>query len=430
MSFRHFTPRFHALRQVAFCIYLALLAGCEDATLPRTSAPLIQRGYLWQRDWTPAVADAFAIAEQRFDGVIILGGEIDWADGAPRLLKSSLRWDAIAAASKPTTLALRVAPFGGPFASDDANARFLVASAKTLLADADTHHAKIAAFQLDFDCAQKKLAGYEAWLRALHAALRPMPLSITTLPSWLDEPEFGRLINLTDDYVLQVHSVPARGADGQAKLCDPQLAQHWVDQAARLGRPFTVALPTYRCLAGYDADGKLRGVAMDAVQPSWPNETRVLEFAADPDAIASLVRAWQHERLAFLRGVVWYRVPSEADLRNWRWPTLNAVMQGRAPTHQLEVTSAGENPVDLELVNQGEAEERFAGRVTASWENATLVASDSVAGWTLQTTPGGAVFQADGLRLLPGERRGIGWLRYDRPAQPQLVLSEGASTTR
>jgi hypothetical protein len=101
-------------------------------------------------------------------------------------------------------------------------------------------------------------------------------------------------------------------------------------------------------------------------------------------------------------------------------------MQGREPTHKLDVARSGENPVDLNLINSGEAEEQFAGEVSASWSGATLVASDSVAGWQLQTANGHAIFTPEArqpLRLLPGERRGIGWLRYDRPAEIELTLA-------
>ncbi|MDQ6861107.1 MAG: DUF3142 domain-containing protein [Verrucomicrobiota bacterium] len=408
----------------------AALSGCSRVPLARNSGPLKQGGYLWQRAWTQPVADAFGQAQAQFDSVTILAGEIVWEGARPRLTKSTIRWDVVAQAKNPTTLALRVAPFSGPFASADANAGFITATAKSLLDEAASHGAKIAEFQLDFDCAQKKLAGYRDWLNALRVAIQPMPLSITALPSWLDEPEFNHLLGTVDDYVLQVHSVPARNPDDRATMCDPQRAKIAVEKAAHLGKRFTVALPTYRCLGGYAPDGKLLGVAMDSVQPSWPGGTRVLEFASDPVELAKLVADWQGDRPSEMNAIVWYRIPIESDLRNWRWPTLRAVMEGREPVHKLALERAGENPIDLELFNDGEAEERFAGSVTATWKSEILVASDAVAGWAVQANHGCAVFAPErdaALRLLPGERRAIGWLRYDRPAQLELLL---APTTR
>ncbi|MFL6569937.1 MAG: DUF3142 domain-containing protein [Chthoniobacterales bacterium] len=372
------------------------------------------------------MANAFVEAQSHFDAITILGGEIVWENGKPRFVRSSIRWELVAGAAKPITLALRVAPFGGPFSRDDPNAQFIVKTAGTLLDDAAKENAKIAAFQVDFDCAQKKLAGYREWLATLRSAIAPTSLSITALPSWLDEPALNNLLGETDEYVLQVHSVPLRDENGRTTLCDPQFARRAVERAAKLGHRFTIALPTYRCLGGYDANGKLLGVAMDSVQPTWPSGTRVLEFASDPTALAQLVADWKRDRPAAMQGVIWYRIPTDSDMRNWRWPTLNAVIQAREPTHKLEVASSGENPVDLELINSGEAEEQFTGEVSASWSDAKLIAADSVAGWRLQTSDGRAVFTPEAqqpLRLLPGERRGIGWLRYERPAELELTLA-------
>jgi Protein of unknown function (DUF3142) len=408
---------------------VGLLCGCEQ----KISGPLPQLAYLWQRDWTPAVENAFRQGESRLDGIIILGGEIVWDERSPHFVKSSISWEIVAQSKKPTALALRIAPFSGQFESDDASAHFIINVAKSLLAEASEHHARISEFQLDFDCPQKKLAGYRSLLHSLGAAVRPTIFSITALPSWLDEPEFVRLVGEVDSYVLQVHSVPSLGGNENAVLCDPKLAKGWGRKAARLGRPFSVALPTYRCLGGYDATGKLIGVAMDSVQPAWPRGTRVLEFGADAKQLAGLVAEWKRKRPAGLREVIWYRLPTETDARNWHWPTLSAVMEGRAPTHKIEVASEGENPVDLVLANNGEADEQFAGEVSADWDGATLVSSDAVSGWTLRTEDHHAVFaltRENALRLSPGERRGIGWLRYDRSAKPRLSLAETRATTR
>ncbi len=40
--------------------------------------------------------------------------------------------------------------------------------------------------------------------------------------------------------------------------------------------------------------------------------------------------------------------------RNWRWPTLSAVMAGRLPEHKLNILQEGENPIDLLIFNAGE----------------------------------------------------------------------------
>lgn len=409
------------------------VAGCKPESAAVVAGPIPQRGYLWQRDWAPPVEQAFLRAQDRFDRVILLGGEVVWEGDAARFVKSSIRWETAAQTGKPCGLALRIAPYRGAFASDDANARFLTATAKSLLAEAAQHGVTLAEFQLDFDCPQKKLGGYAQWLAALRSATRPVAFSITALPSWLDEPEFAKLIPFADNYVLEVHSVPARGANGRETLCDPRLAKAAAMKAARLGHRFSIALPTYRCLAGYDGNGKLLAVAMDSVQPNWPGGTRILEFASDAAQLAELIRDCNAARPALLDSIIWYRVPTDADMRNWRWPTLNAVAQGRAPAHELTIARDGENPIDLLLVNEGEAEEQFA-----EWSRS--LGLRRISSQRTRSRIGPCTLTEDArssLRSLarvydccPESGVAIGWLRHDRPTTPTLELVETPKTPR
>ena len=403
-----------------------LLAGCHRPPPCVASGPLPQRGYLWQREWTPAVADAITDAESKLDGVVILGAEIHWTGKTPQIVRANIPWEVLGPARKPCSIALRVSPFSGPFKTDDPSTRTIVDTAKGLLAGAEARGVQPAEFQLDFDCAQKKLAGYRVWISVLRKAIQPVPLVITTLPSWLDEPDFLPLIRETNGFVLQVHSVPTNAAGGHDALCDPVLARKWVAKAGQWGIPFSVALPTYRCLAGYDPSGKLLGVVMESVRPVWPPDTRLLNYGTDADEMAGLVKEWRGARPAGMRELIWYRIPVAADHFNWRWPTLSAVMSGRKPAHHLEAIHQGENPVDLSIVNTGEAEEDLECEITARWNRAALVASDALEGWTVEVKKECVVFRPEAgqrLRLSPGGRRDIGWLRYDQITPVRLQIA-------
>ena len=430
-----FFPFGHPPARTLACTLIAIsLAACHRAP-PTASGQMPQRGYLWQRDWTPAVADAASEADRRMDGLVLLGAEILWdAGGKPRVIAADVPWAAVKGLRKPCAVGLRVAPFTGKISGDDATARAIVAEAKSLLADAAAGGVKIDEFELDFDCAQKRLADYRAWVSVVKQAVKPARLVITTLPAWLDEPEFRALVGDADGYVLQVHSVPTARETGRTSLCDPVLARKWVAKAAQLGLPFTVALPTYRCLAGYDASsGKLLGVMMDSVQPAWPSGTHVLDFATDADGMAALVREWTASRPAALRGIIWYRVPVASDALNWRWPTLAAVMAGRSPAHKLEVKREGDNPVDLSIENNGEADERVACDVVATWSGPAPLASDALGGWSVRVEPGRAVFSPEpGMypALPPGAHFGIGWLRYENAPDLQFQVVEHSADPR
>jgi len=359
------------------------------------------------------------------DGVVILGAEINLAGKKPEIARATIDWDAVKRESEHRTLALRVGPFVGPFRSDDTPAQAIVDLAKQLLSDARAHDVNLDEFQLDFDCTQKNLGSYRSWLFALKPIVQPTRFVITVLPTWLNDPEFRKLVREVDGYVLQVHSVPI-SPGASAKLFDGRLAREWVTKAARFGIPFAVALPTYRCAAGYGPDGKLLSVAMDSVQPAWPPGTCVLEFGADADEIAAVVSYWRKTRPPELRELIWYRVPTATDTRNWRWPTLSAVMSGRLPEHKLNILQEGENPIDLSIFNAGEADEQLSTNVTATWNGAGLTASDALAGWNMKSENGRAIFRvtaSHGLRLPPGATRKIGWLRFDQITTLETELS-------
>ena len=376
--------------------------------------------------------DAVSEAERRMDGVVLLGAEISFAGKKLEVVKASINWDSAKRQTKRCSIALRVAPYSGPFRADDAVARTIVDLVKELINEARIHGVELEEFQLDFDCARKNLAGYRTWLQSLRAVVHPTPFVITTLPAWLDDSEFRALVREADGYVLQVHSVPISN-NGGATLCDTRRARQWVNKAARLRLPFSVALPTYRCSAGYGPDGKLISVAMDSVQPSWPPGAQVLEFGTDPDELATLVDEWQKSRPAELRELLWYRVPIASDARNWHWITLSAVMAGRHPKHNLNVVQDGQNPIDLSIFNAGEADEQFNSNVTASWNGAGLTASDALSGWKIRSENGRAIFNASakqGVRLPPGASRKIGWLRFDQPTNVRVELSNQSESLR
>ena len=402
-----------------------LVSDCHSNHTPETGR-LLQRGYLWQRNWPPAVAEALQQADRRIDGVVVLGAEILWDGNKPQIVEANISWPALQQSKKPCALALRIAPYPGPFSGNDEPIRAIAGVAQSLLAEAQSHGVTLDEFQIDFDCAQDKLAGYREWLHILATVVRPTRLVITTLPAWLDESGFPALVREADGYVLQVHSVPTLAESGHASLCDPVLARKWVAKAAHLQLPFSVALPTYWCLAGYNPAGKLIGVAMDSVQPAWPPGTRVLEFTTNADDIARLVKEWQSSRPAGMQGMLWYRLPVATDLRNWRWPTLLAVMSGRSPAHRLQVAQEGEAPVDFSVINAGEADESLDCSVVIRWNDSSIVALDALPGWTVAQQSGKVTFTTNPnfqLRLSPGAKVGIGWIRFEKKPALQAEIA-------
>ncbi len=419
---------------------------------PRAGGPLTHEAYVWQRVWTPPVVEAVRAHAVAFARLVVLGAEVWWHPGpggarVPEVTRVPLRGDVLGALHRegfPIGLALRIGPHPGPFAADDAGGRLLRETAIALVTDARDQGLDPAELQLDFDAAESQLEGYRVWVESIRHALRgpgapAVPVTLTALPSWLPHAAFTRLARASDGFVLQVHSLdrPAR-ADAPLVLADPAAARRWVEQAARAGVPFRVALPTHGYRLAFDGRGRFLGAAAEQgrILASPGSGARVRELRADPDAMAALVRAWTDgavARPALLQGILWYRLPTPDDELNWRWPTLAAVMQGRAPRGVLAARARAVVPglVEIEVVNTGDADVALDApdlAVVARWSAAAsdgpaprVIAMDAVGGFDARQGMGSVRLTPTATgrasRLGPGEQRLVSWIRFSIPAR-------------
>lgn len=434
------------LRLIGIVTSLFTLAACERPPPRITDIPLPRHVYVWQRTHHAAVAASLRAHAPEFASVVALAAEVSWTKpkssanaqtsaplspspasrnspfvSAPQISHVPLDWPALATA-RHVGLALRLNSYAGPFSRDDVTTRALISLARELLADAAKHHVAIVELQIDFDAATAKLAGYREWLLALRTAVAPVPLTFTALPAWLHSSEFPALARTADHYVLQVHSIERPShADTRATLCDPVAARAAIEHAARLGVPFRVALPTYGYTLAFDRhSGRFAALSADGPAPAWRDDPayHVRELAADPAALAALVRSLHADRPAALTGVIWYRLPVDGDRLNWSWPTLAAVASGRAPAPHLvaewHTTAAG--LIEISLVNRGDGD--FAGpvRLGTSWSDVHRLGADALGQFAITAETARSLrLAAPALRLAAGQRRPAGWLRLSPP---------------
>ena len=390
---------------------LVVLWACR-ATPP---APLEHQAYVWQRAWTPAVASAVAEASPRLVALTVLAAEVSLDGGAARVVPVTYDAAALRGAGRRVGLALRIGPFSGPFTGGDGIGRGLRSLAGRLVAQARAGGIEPAELQLDFDCAEDDLDGYRLWVEAIRSAIAPVPLAFTALPAWLDREGMAALARSADGFVLQVHSIspPARG--GELVLCEPEPARRAVTRAAALGVPFRVALPTYGYLAAFDRSGRILGLTAEGEAPAWPDGTVLREVRSDPAAMADLVDGWCRERPANMTGVIWFRLPCDADRRAWRRPTLDAVLAGGVPRPAVtaEIRSRGGGLVEVELVNGGDADGRMPGRVSVQCDRGGVLAADGLRGFRVDGAARGAIELCTRPErwLAAGEQLTIAWLR-------------------
>jgi hypothetical protein len=200
-----------------------------------------------------------------------------------------------------------------------------------------------------------------------------------------------------------------------------------VERAARLGKPFRVALPTYGYSVAFDWKGQFRGLSAEGPSSTWPEGIAVRNVRANPSELAQLVASWKTNRPLQLQGIIWYRLPVEGDTLNWNWRTLASVMDGELPSVQLRTEVHRPNPglVEIELTNIGTAEFDRRIELSASWNNARLVACDGLQNFTV--TGNGSTnltLTAERTSLQPGERKIIGWLRLTQETEVQIALQK------
>jgi hypothetical protein len=378
--------------------------------------------YVWQRQPSAELAAALRSFAPQADGFCVLAAEVSWKDGRPAVVRPALDFRLLASLARPIGLALRIGSFPGPFASDDANARALSALIGDLITAARAEGLAVAELQVDFDCAESKLAGYRIWIETWRKVTGNTPLRFTALPVWLKHPEFRELAHAADGFVLQVHSLEKpTGPDGAFTLCDPVRALAWTRQAAEIGVPFRVALPTYGYAIAFDAGGKFFALAAEATHAPWPAGTQTRIVRSDPVALARLAQTLACEPPANCAGVIWFRLPVASDRLNWDATTLTAVLRGEIPVAKLRVTVTWPEPglAEIVLANEGDAAAAWPAHVEVHWpKEEKLLAADGLGGFRLEMRAG----QVQGIEraadvpadasLAPGRRAKIAWLRF------------------
>ena len=142
-----------------------------------------------------------------------------------------------------------------------------------------------------------------------------------------------------------------------------------------------------------------------------------MHLDSDAEALSALANEWRASHSPHLRGIIWYRLPVATDQRNWRTSTFSAVIEGRGLIHQLIARATDGNPADLSIVNAGNLDENFTGKVMVRWPDEAPVASDAMRGWSVRMDGQHAEFtRTQPLRLPPGASRSIGWLRFNQRA--------------
>ena len=393
---------------------LLCLVGLSASTsaIRTTGEPLPHDAYVWQRIWTPAVTAAASRSADIVRSWRILLAE---GDKSGRWTTVSVPWSDVLATGRPVVGVIRI---DGRL-DEDRMAALLDRVIATVSAPITLQ--SITGVEIDYDCPTSKLATYAKFLSALRARLpSSIALSITALPTWLSSSALGGLATDLNEVVLQVHAVddPRRG------LFDPDQAERWVrDFGRRIGRPFRVALPAYDVRVTWRRDGRLASVESEVPLLAGPGGELL---HARPEAVLGLLHALQRSAPAGLIGVVWFRLPTDADTRAWSLETWRAVVTDRIGPARVSAALVPAEQPDLwnvVLSNDGAMDAQLPAQVrldsacqTADGANGFRLVADGPADHRVLESNGNG-------RLRAWTKRTIGWARCVQPGRQLNVVN-------
>jgi hypothetical protein len=357
--------------------------------------PLPHDAYIWQRAWTPPV---IAAARQSSDIVRSWRILLAESDQAGRWTSVAVPWADVSATGRPVVGVIRI--------DGRLDAQRMPALLDQIVARIAS--APLAAVEIDYDCPTSKLPSYARFLADLRTRLpRAIALSITALPTWMNSTQLEGVTRTLDEIVLQVHAVddPRRG------LFDADQAERWVREfGRRIHRPFRVALPAYDVRVTWRPDGRLASVEGERPSLAGPSDGEVL--SAPPQMLRRFLDTLHRAAPDNLVGVVWFRLPTDADVRAWSLDTWRAVIAGALPAAQLKAgLVATERPGvwTVTVSNEGSVDAALPRRVRLS---AGCEMADGANGYRLASAEGPMALETTvGGRLRAHRQRVIGWAR-------------------
>ena len=401
---------------VCFAILCSILfASCQS------QAPLAleQQVYIWQRQWTPNHTVALAESRQTFSTLRVLAAQDFPKQG---WIHANIDFAALRKDARPVIAVIRL---DGQL--HQLNHREIADHIQQVIQIWQENGINLHGIEIDHDCASQRLAEYAALLLQLKQKLpKPLRLSMTALPAWLDSPELGHVLEIVDQSVLQVHAVQRV----QLGLFDEAKAESWVTAyAKRSQHDFYVALPAYS--AGLTADGRVES------EVRLPNAGSRQELRVDPQVVAKFIQFVQHQRETKLRGFVWFRLPLADDIRAWSWVTLDAVVKQHALKSQFDMrlkpSAETAGLYDLVLTNSGNLDANLPNRIDV--QNHDCVAGDALPPFTLTQQAqqwsfiqSGSTTSQNNQRINAAASRSVGWLRCSTLKKEDLSYARHATS--
>jgi hypothetical protein len=404
---------------------MALAVGCGRAPEPRQT-PLTHTAYVWKQGWDERAATGLSaqVIPEQITELSVLVGECGLAGGTRTV---QVPWKALVASGRRVALAVRVgsrhAPSGSIWKNLDDGLGLL---SKGLIA-AKEAGVTVTGVQVDFDCPTRLLGDYAIHLREARSRIGGMPLSITTLPSWLDAPAFKELVGAVDSWTLQVHGTAKPSLKNPKPLFSAELALGWIDRACRLNKNFRVALPTYAYLACFSDKGTFLGMVAEGSGGLIEGTATTQCLPSRPEEVAKVLEALKDADYNKVIAIDWYRLPLPGDVQTWTVKGLGQVLTGKAMDCSLRIDLLRQGALtDITVVNPTEQPLPLP-EILAEWDNpAQLFGADGTTDWEAKDNGNSVRFaRRPGMGFLAaGERRVVGWIRLNKDQPVRATVTQ------
>jgi hypothetical protein len=392
-----------------------LLARCHSPA----PLPLDQQVYIWQRQWTPNHTLALAQSRQTFSTVRVLAAQDYPKQG---WIHAYIDFAALQKDSRPVIAVIRLDGQLPQLNNGD-----ITHQIQQVIQTWQLKGVHLVGIEIDHDCANQRLSEYAVLLEQLKQKLpKPLHLSMTALPTWLDSPELDHVLEIVDSSVLQVHAVQRV----QLGLFDKAKAESWVTAyAKRSVHEFYVALPAYS--TGLTADGRVES------EVRLPYAGQRQELRVDPHSVAKFIQFVQDKHEPKLRGLVWFRLPLADDVRAWSWTTLHAVATQHPLKSQFDIALKPSSKIaglyDIVLTNSGNLDADLPKRIDVY--NYDCVAGDALPPFTLtQQSPHWSFIQSPSTTTQNNQRvnattsRAVGWVRCLKLKKEDISYARDATS--
>lgn len=357
--------------------------------------------YIWQRVWTPSINSSILHSRSEFPVLHILVSEMELSG---KIIDANPDYSFLVSNQCKIIPVFRI---NGR--SPDSSWNTVISHIDTVINQVKKKNVSIQGIEIDYDCASSKLSDYAVVLHKIRQLIDSnVSLSITALPSWINEPNLPQVLIECNYSVLQVHSV----SDPQNGIFNNKLAFNNIMQYNSITPvPFRVALPAYSSLIQFDESGKAVLVENEIVR-TFRNRSNAKECEVDPVIVNNMIHKLNKKSLNKLKGYVWFRLPVIEDRRSWTLPTLLSVVNNERLYSHLKIISERKNGIfDLKLKNEGNIDAMISSidvsAVNCSIEeplsNFSIIKVQSALCFTLLSP----------LKIKAGHTIPVGWLKCD-----------------